>query len=92
MAERCLVKWGQFTALKAEHGIQLQCSSKCHAESMRWAFYRARCFHRLVPDSKKYEELKFCIKDNHLRLVNKKGQLEKQDKIRSPDGAIGFRQ
>ena len=77
-------------ALAADHGIQLRCDSGGHAKSMRWGFYRARQFHRLIPEARKYRDLKFSVRGNVLRLINRKGVLKRQDPVQSPSGSAPF--
>ena len=78
------------TALERDHGIQLQCESERHAKLMRWGFYRARQFHRLIPEDRKYRDLKFSVRGDVLRLINRKGVLERQDPVQSPLSTAPF--
>ncbi len=77
-------------ALAGDHGIQLRCDSGEHAKSMRWGFYRARQFHRLIPEAREYRSLKFSVRGNVLRLINRKGVLERQDPVQSPSSTAPF--
>jgi len=82
------IKWYQevmATAVSRSEGIALECDSPQEAAKLRFAFYRARHLHKLMPIYEKYRKLRFAIRGDTLMIADIFFEIDPDGNIKEPE-------